>query len=428
MRKTTLSTLIFATALGVTGALVSNSCYAMTVDTDLTMDADITTGVVVPSGKSVVIDLNGHNISVDSAKDTIYVENGATLELKGAGTVAEPASGKHANLFNNGNTTINGDVKMLHTVGYYVILNHGVMTINNITIDASKDTNSVVVNGYYNYGTTNERTGYVEGKGIAQPKLTFNGGKINATNKNVTFKTDDNGVTEINGGEFHSTNAGALQNANVTTINGGSFFLENDAEQVMIHNDFYSGGKNAGELTINGGEFSRKTKSEAQPLIAVMDGATTEINRGVFSEAPKDAHLANGAVKETVDGKTVVGFAFDVTVVAPEAVAGTLTMTNAKESVMEGMPVEFKAAAKEGYVVESITATNNDDFTQTVKGDTLTFRMPATNITVTAKFVKKEAVKEDIKNPATGDNIFAVLMTGIASLSGLATVAFSLKR
>ena len=80
---------------------------------------------------------------------------------------------------NNGVTTIDGDITINHTGGYYAVLNHGEMIINKAKITADADTNSVVVNGYYSYGnTSNHREGYVEGVAHANPKMTLGSGVV----------------------------------------------------------------------------------------------------------------------------------------------------------------------------------------------------------------------------------------------------------
>lgn len=127
-------------------------------------------GIYVKSGANITITLDNATINAAAGKDTIYVEKGAKLTLTGKGTINNVAG--YANVFNNGETTIDGDITINHTGGsYYAVLNHGEMNINKANITADADSNSVVVNGYYSYGnTSSHRLGYFENIAHANPK------------------------------------------------------------------------------------------------------------------------------------------------------------------------------------------------------------------------------------------------------------------
>ena len=125
-----------------------------------TLSGTIDDGIYVKSGANITITLDNATINAAAGKDTVYVEKGAKLTLTGKGTINNVAG--YAGVFNNGEATIDGDITINHTGSYYAVLNHGEMIINKATIKADKNTNSVVVNGYYDYGdTSSHRVGYV---------------------------------------------------------------------------------------------------------------------------------------------------------------------------------------------------------------------------------------------------------------------------
>ena len=80
--------------------LLVPNVFASELTENLTLEDDSTECYVVKTGSNITIDLNGHNITCTGA-DAIYVENNATLTMKGEGTVQSVTSGKAA-IFNNG--------------------------------------------------------------------------------------------------------------------------------------------------------------------------------------------------------------------------------------------------------------------------------------------------------------------------------------
>lgn len=248
-------------------------------------------GIYVKSGANITITLDNATINAAAGKDTIYVEKGAKLTLTGKGTINNVAG--YANVFNNGETTIDGDITINHTGGsYYAVLNHGEMNINKANITADADSNSVVVNGYYSYGnTSSHRLGYFENIAHANPKMTLGSGVVvDAPDaENCTIKNDDGGIMVINGGTYKASGAGAFQNANKATINGGAF-TQTNAQKPLLYNDYYTGGNNEGILEINDGLFNYVEGT----LIEAKDGGKITIKGGAFSFAPEEEYIADG--------------------------------------------------------------------------------------------------------------------------------------
>ena len=171
----------------------------------ITLLKDTTEDITIPAGKKVTLNLNGKTLT-NSSSDTITVANGAELTIEGAGTVDNVTHAKAA-IFNNGIAVLNGGTydRSAETGAsatgsgensYYTIVNHGNMTIAaGVTVQTAKNNNqygkysSLVENGYYDYKSTNPRSGYVEKTNQAEPTLTINGGTfLGGLN---TIKNDD---------------------------------------------------------------------------------------------------------------------------------------------------------------------------------------------------------------------------------------------
>lgn len=259
-------------------------------DATKNLTGTINDGLCIKSGADITINLDNATINAAAGKDTIYVEKGAKLTLTGTGTINNVAG--YAGVFNNGETTIDGDIAINHTGGYYAVLNHGEMIIKKAKITADADTNSVVVNGYYSYGnTSNHREGYVEGVAHANPKMTLGSDVVIDGTKaiNGTIKNDDGGVMTIDGGNYIASGAGAFQNANKATINGG-IFTQTNARKPLLYNDYYAGGNNVGILEINDGLF----RYAEDTFVEAMDGGKITIKGGAFSFAPEEEYIADG--------------------------------------------------------------------------------------------------------------------------------------
>lgn len=276
------------------------------VDGKITLTEDVTlnSAFVVESGKDITLDLAGFTLKNNTSlnADTIYVKKGATLKLTGNGTVINTTKG-YAALYNNGTTVIDGATLKRDTTddnNYYVILNHGNMTIEDANVSVNGTGSSLVENGYYDFTSTNERKGYVEGVNEKNPKLVVNGGMFDGGMN--TIKNDDNGILEINDGTFKNSYQVSLMNWNVATINGGTFETPtgNDKTNIFVAS-YGTDSVDKGVLVINDGTFN------AEHLLEGYKGLTTpvEINGGefnntdtFFNEDPSKtpaASVANGA-------------------------------------------------------------------------------------------------------------------------------------
>lgn len=246
---------IFALVIGA--LFMIKNVKAETITSDLKLTSNRTESIVVKSGDNITIDLNGYNITTTN-EDSIKVELGATLNLKGKGTI-EAIGTDVTPIYNNG-TIIMSDATLLKDESkgtYYAILNHGTMTIKSGTVRmVNYKTSSLIANGYYDYTNTADKVGktaYIDGVGNPAPKLiiengTFDGGRN-------TVKNDDAATLTINGGTYKNNVQVTVFNVNIATINGGTFETPSGNDKTNIVNKFLDEKYDKGILKINGGTF-----------------------------------------------------------------------------------------------------------------------------------------------------------------------------
>lgn len=242
----------------------------------------------IPKGKNININLN--NISIlNNENNPVKINNNASLIISGEGSVECNKHGK-ASIENNGNTTIiNGEYKRSIDEkgnGYYVIVNHGEMSIYDGIFSSPGGLSSMIENGYYDYLSQ-----YHLGESAEYPKLIINGGTF--INTYTTVKNDDAGICEINGGNFY----GILYNVGKSlTINDGYFYTNDGYEiiQCKKNNDDI----NAGILTINGGIF----ETTCDKILSSINNAEIIIKGGKFNKPLPEEFIASGYKQKLVDG------------------------------------------------------------------------------------------------------------------------------
>lgn len=233
---------------------------------------------------TTTLNLNGLSLT-NVSKDTIYVTINGNLTITGNGTIVNVTK-NYAPLFNNGTTTItNGTIKRdtTNNNNYYVIVNHGIMTINDGTFTVNGNGSSLVDNGYSSFtNTTNERYGYVSATNQKDPMLTINGGTFNGGMN--TIKNDDNGNLVINNGIFTNSYQVSLMNWNIATVNGGTFNTPegNDKTNIFLGCDVIDG-VDKGILTINGGTFNADYAFEGTVITQVKVTGGTFNNKNLTS-------------------------------------------------------------------------------------------------------------------------------------------------
>lgn len=260
-----------------------------------TLEADLTGDFVVSAKEAVIINLNGHKITNKSG-DTFIVNHGSELTINGNGTVDNVTHGQTC-IYNNGTVTLNGgeytrskETGASTTVSggnsYYNILNHGVMTINaGVKVISSGAFSSLIANGYYDYGNTNARTGYVSGTNHVNPSLTINGGTFSGGIN--TIKNDDGATLTIANGTFTNTTQATVQNNHIATISGGTFTPIENASHV-IESRYGDATYDLGQTTISGGTFNGQ-------LYLSGGSPSLTISGGTFSDPHALDYLTTGA-------------------------------------------------------------------------------------------------------------------------------------
>lgn len=277
----------------------------------ITLDNNYAESIVIPAGRGLTIDLNGHTLTNEEGKHT--VTNYGTLTIKGNGKVDNTSHGCAAVLNKEGGTVTltGGDYTRSAENGgnntYYVLQNLGTMTIgvdesSSVKVyagseDPSADIkplySSLVTTGYYNSADDKYET--------ADPVLTINGGKFYGGQ--ITVKCDEKGTLNVTGGEFFAstdTSNGAhdaIQGWNVVKISGGTF-------HGLVSSMSYGSGDSlvSGTMTITGGEFDSEVESYHYDTSTGFsdpkdDGLT--VSGGTFASPLRSCHLE-------VDGSSAV--------------------------------------------------------------------------------------------------------------------------
>ena len=124
---------------------------AKEICSNYTLNEDVSDGIIIKSGCDVTLDLANHNITNTNNNDTIIIESGAKATIKGNGKTTNTFNGK-AVIKNDGTLVIeDGEYYRVDESknSYYVILNHGDMTINGGKIKVTNGTSSLIDNGWY---------------------------------------------------------------------------------------------------------------------------------------------------------------------------------------------------------------------------------------------------------------------------------------
>ena len=391
--------LVLAVIMAIMMLGISPNVFAEGVET-ITLDADRTDPVIVAEGKTVVLDLNGHNLTTTGAGFDA-IRNHGTLTIKGSGDVT--SQGAAIVNYPGGTVTVNSGNYL--STGWYTIKNMGTMTINNLTFKNNVNNGaSLIDNGFYG-NAANDRGITDYSKPVS---LVINGGTFeNRNNSCNVIKNDDFGVLTINGGTFvaksdATDNANpVIQNWHKTTIKGGTFTSTNG---VAVANGNCSDTSDVGELTIEGGTF---TANSSVSLFGVNIGATQ--NKGI-------AHIKGGTfngymlpTKVYTDENSKTYYTFDIT-------GGTFTSANVVDIVALG----YTAYSVDGkYVVDRTPSTTMVDFIPPMKVDETATLKITTNPTDLAKYVSY-AIK-------SGSDVIKLEGSTVTALkAGSATITYTL--
>ena len=290
---------------------INNASSGATV----TLLADVTESVTIPETTTITLDLNGKKL-VNSAKpqeeDTTPEEsrqhtitNRGTLKVidtAGDGTVDNVSHGRGA-LVNYGKATLEaGKFTRSAEAGsspssnggnsWYVIDNHGTMTIDGATVTSDGKYSSLI----RNISATENEAG----------SLTVSSG--NLSNGFIALKNDTDGIMNITGGTITSGDQ-AVQNWNKATISGGEL-----TGKVYCWSAGSGDNRDAGNLTISGtarinGEVAAiqyRYVDKGKP-ITPDKAATVTIQGGtVLGKVTTDARGFDEGVTPDIEAKVTV--------------------------------------------------------------------------------------------------------------------------
>ena len=417
---------------------------AVATSGEVTLGDNITASITIPAGQTVTLNLNGKTLKNEDGKDTITVELGGTLIVKGDGKVDNISDGCAA-IFNNGTVTLNGgtfDRSAETSTGktkeergnnsWYTICNHGTLTINSgVTITtANKATDkgrysSLIENGYQNYAGDKSRVAYKLGTNQEYPSLLINGGEFFGGIN--TIKNDDNGIATINGGSSTNYYQASVQNHHRMVIENGSFSGEtawsvlncgadcvynadHDAHDLVIKNGNFKGDvrANVGAVNIEGGKFDSAFTEGNNAAINISGGT---FNTDVTPYVGENTLV----VRDENNNYYVGGTARDA---IENATSGTFTVKKAEGST------EFNV--KPGVTIVNNSGVNiivNDKEVPT--GDTYT--VPGAPIIIYNP-TEDTPKANDQKNPSTGANDFVGVAAALAVVSLLGAAAVIRKK
>ena len=284
---------VVATIGNTNGYLTLEAAVAAAQSGDIVkLVKDTSENIIIPNGKTIVIDLNGKKLT---NADSHTIVNNGNLTIQGSGTVDNVTHQKAA-LVNYGTAVLNGGTytRSLENPennkdnsggnSYYTILNDkgGNMTINaGVEVTNVGHFSSVICNG----GDANSS---------AMSKLTIHGGVFSGGIN--TVKNDELGELTITDGSFSNASQCVIMNWHKANISGGTFETNEGAETVLFTAKYHDT-RAIGKLTLTGGTYICKTD---QALLCDRYNnnekylGTASIAGGTFSRQPEAKYIAAG--------------------------------------------------------------------------------------------------------------------------------------
>ena len=219
--------------------------------------ADVIESVTIAADDVITLDLNGYKLTNVAGQHTIT--NNGTLTIVGNGTVDNVSHGKGA-LVNYGVATLNGGTFTRSAEAgsapdnsggnsWYVIDNHGTMTVNDgVEVKSTGKFSSLIRN---------------IGSSSASATLNVYGGKF--SNGFTALKNDDYGIMNISGGTIESETEAAVNNWGELTVSGNAKLSGAIGLTVYSWTDHYET-----KVTISGG-----TITGTEYAVYISDGVTS---------------------------------------------------------------------------------------------------------------------------------------------------------
>lgn len=288
---------------------IANALNNVSGDVTIVLQQDLKEDVVIPSGRTVTLDLNGHHIT-NVSDNTITNRGTLTVENSGddSNGYVDNVTHQKAAVYNEAGakaTLSGGTFKRSEEAGksfnsaygnsFYTINNRGTMSINgSAKVWNSGIFSSCIENGWYD-PSKNQADTYA--------KLTIDGATISGGKYAV--KNDDYGILDIKSGSISiDSGAGIILNWNEATIEGGDFNLEQASSYAI-----YNGAKKdlpyeTGTLTITGGTFGLDKLNHVpdKVIVTASNPGTISISGGTFYNEFDKSFCAAGCTLVAKDG------------------------------------------------------------------------------------------------------------------------------
>ena len=470
MKKIFLFIIMAVLSIGIT-------VNAKEVENNLTLESDITDGIHIPEGKTVVLDLNDHNITgVIDNYATIY--NEGTLTIKGFGKVTNNYSEETdpALILNTGTIVIeNGTYKG----GSYPLKNEGKATLKGGSFEALTTFNSIqnnksltIENGTFNTQLVSNDTINVKNGTFNRMVTVVKKGTIEDGKFTVLLMADGEGtILNIKNGTFSqlsskkaTTNVlGGKTSGQVQAIEGGV---------VNIYDGEYSGTLtvrgNTSKILASGGVFKYnvtrdyleegfvcRERSDSKYIVLNPDNISLKmITNALDALADEEEEL----VGKVLAADYQIGKSYDVTIKevtviqGKEEELGNVTETEEELEVTLEIPEELQdipSNTEREYTIvrihdgeaQELETTNNNDGTLTAKSNLFSTYIVAYKDTVTSgnttptnndnntntnnNSTINHREDENIANPKTKDDI--ILYVILLSVSSI-TLLFNTKK
>ena len=394
---------------------------------EVVLGSDITADVVIPEGKTVTIDLNGHTLTNDGDHTiinygTLTVEDSSTGE---PGKVDNVTHGKGA-LVNYGVATLTGgtftrskeaSISSSDNGGnsWYTLKNYGEMTIEagvNVTTGSPETStgkfSSLIANGFQSRTDYTEKHGSVTTKNVAKLTITggtFSGG-LNTVKNDEVYSNGDTVLSStliISGGTFTNTSQHVIMNYGSAEISGGEFDAPSASAAMWnaasTGDDTYSATIGTANITggkFNGGDYGIVGLDGAQITIsgeASVNGKYAVILNGYTTKADLKGGTYTGALREQCADTLFVSSgdfdrAFDLDLLAPDSslyIAADGKYTAGSSSDTSGSKVVLVADGK-GYA--SVENAANDGVVAIVGTNGYKSVQSAVNAAVSGEAVK----------------------------------------
>ena len=272
-----------------------NNVKALEVSEDLTLTENLTEQVIV-NGHKVVINLNGHNITV-AANGALVAINGANVTIKGEGTIESTNS--NGVVVSNGSTVVleNGAIKSVEFGA--LVTKNSTFTMNGGTITTSDNCgiggNGTNTDNYKNY------------------TINFNGGVINGNITTAGYVScgiyhPNKGTVNVTGGVINSSNgAGIVQRAGELNVTGGTINAKQKTEgitgkvgdsRVVVSASAIVVDKEANypEVATLTTKISKNVvlNGDAKDIETIGSNINIELTGGIYSEEPAEEQIPEG--------------------------------------------------------------------------------------------------------------------------------------